>query len=115
MMIQAILVFTLAALFAYALSQRRRSTLVSFVIMGSSVGGGVLVIFPDAANVVAHELGIGRGADLIFYVFTLIALAAIFNLHLRLLAASEVSTELARAIALLSARAPRETHFDAAN
>jgi hypothetical protein len=106
MTMQVILLSALAVLVGYALAQHRRSPLVSFSIMGTCAVGAILVIFPDDANLIAHELGVGRGADLIFYVFILIALSAIFNLHLRLRAASEVSTELARAIALLSARQP---------
>jgi hypothetical protein len=105
-MIQIILVCSLVGLFAYALSQRRRSAPVSVLIMASSVIGSVLVMFPNIANAIAQELGVGRGADLILYVFIIIALTAIFNLHLRLRAAFEVSTKLARAIALISVRQP---------
>ena len=106
MTMQLILLSALAALLVYALSQRHRSPLVAFFIIASSVVGAAFVVFPNDANIIAHKLDVGRGADLIFYIFILIALSAIFNLHLRLRSASESSTELARAIALLSARKP---------
>jgi len=104
MIIRVILLLGLAAVLVYALSQRRRSRLVSLVIMASAVAGGFFFVFPDTTNLIAHRLGVGRGVDLITYVFIVISLAAILNLHLRLRAASEVATDLARAIALISAR-----------
>lgn len=106
MTMQVILLSALAALAAYALSQRRRSPLVALFIVGSCIAGAVFVADPNYANDIAHRLDVGRGVDLIFYIFILIALSAIFNLHLRLRSASETFTELARAIALLSARKP---------
>ena len=69
--------------------------------------GAVLVIFPDLSTAIAKAVGIGRGADLIFYVFMLIVFAAIANLHLRMRAHAETVTLLAREVALLTARQPK--------
>ena len=44
-----------------------------------------------------------HGADLVLYCFVLITFAAIFNLHLRLRAAQETTTALARALAVATA------------
>ena len=106
MIIQAGLIFILAILAAYALSQRRRAPVVGVLIFCSAITGIGLVLFPEVTNYVAHRVGLGRGADLIFYLFIVIALAGIFNLHLRIRSNAEVITELARSIALTSARRP---------
>jgi hypothetical protein len=79
-------------------------------MMFTAAIGGVLVLFPNWTNAVANLVGVGRGADLIFYCFVLITLTAVFNLHLRLRASMEQTTDLARAVALISARSPSDTH-----
>ena len=97
----------LIAIFGYALSQRRRSAIVAYGIMVVAVAGMIIVALPDLSTGVANAIGIGRGTDLLFYVFALIGGSAILNLHLRMRARDEATTKLARAIALLSARAPK--------
>ena len=96
----------LAALILYAFGQRRRSGPISYGIIAAALAGVVLVAFPDLSTRVANAVGIGRGADLVFYVFMLIVFAAIANLHLRLRAQNEVVTLLARELALATARVP---------
>ncbi len=106
MIIQIALLAALAAVFFYALSQRRRSSSVSVVMALVTLVGGLLVLAPGIANEAAHAVGVGRGADLILYCFIVLMLGAVFNIHLRLRAEREATTELARAIALLSAQRP---------
>lgn len=64
------------------------------------------VLFPEATVVVAHKLGVGRGTDLILYVFVLLFsfLALLFYSKLHRL--EKLHTELARAIAIRDARKP---------
>lgn len=106
MIIQVGLTFVLVILAAYALSQRKRAPIVGLLIFCSAMAGIGLVLFPELTNHVAHRVGLGRGADLIFYLFIVMTLASIFNLHLRIRANAEVTTGLARSIALMSARRP---------
>lgn len=96
----------LALLVLYAFGQRRRSGPLSYGIILAALAGAVLVIFPDLSTTLAHAVGVGRGADLVFYVFMLIVFAAIANLHLRLRAHSEVVTQLAREVALSTVGEP---------
>ena len=102
-MIKVVLSLGLFFLFFYAFSQRRKSWAVSVSIATTSLLGVVLVLFPDLTSWAAHRLGVGRGADLVLYCFVLITFAAIFNLHLRLRAAQETTTALARALAVATA------------
>lgn len=102
MIFQGILVLCFMGIFAYSLSQWRRSRLVAGVITVTAVAGIVMVLLPDLTNIAAHAVGVGRGADLILYCFIVVTLVAVLNLHLRIRAMSEQNTEIARSIALLS-------------
>lgn len=64
------------------------------------------VLFPEATVYVAQKLGVGRGTDLILYVFVLLFsfLALLFYSKLHRL--EKLQTELARAIAIRDAREP---------
>lgn len=106
MIIQVLLLGALTFVFLYALSQRRRSFSVSIAMALIALMGGGLVLAPDIANLLAHLIGVGRGADLILYCFIVLMLGTVFNIHLRLRAERETTTELARAIAVLSATRP---------
>jgi hypothetical protein len=112
MIFQAAALAVLAALLLFAIGQRRRSGPLSYGIMLAAAVGAVLVIFPELSTTIANAVGIGRGADLIFYVFMLIVFAAIANLHLRLRAHAEVATVLARELALATARQPEASGGD---
>ena len=107
MIFQIAALAALALLTLYAFTQRRRSGPLSYGIMAAGAAGAVLVIFPDLSTALANTVGIGRGADLIFYVFMLIVFAAIANLHLRMRSHAEMVTLLAREIALLTAKSPK--------
>jgi len=109
MIFQIAAIAVLALLVLYAFGQRKRSGPLSYGIIAAALAGAVLVAFPDLSTLLANAVGIGRGADLVFYVFMLIVFAAIANLHLRLRAHSEVVTLLARELALLSAKNPDDT------
>jgi hypothetical protein len=104
--IQSLLIAGLLGTFGYAMSQRRRSWPLSVVMMALAACGVVFVLVPDVTNSIASAVGVGRGADLILYCFVLIMLVAVFNIHLRIRSSLDTTTELARAIALLSARSP---------
>ena len=56
----------------------------------------------------ADLVGVGRGADLILYLWVLISLLILFNLHLKLRSQMELITELAREVALLRTELSRQ-------
>lgn len=104
MIFQVILVLCFLGIFAYSLSQWRRSRFVAGVIIVIALAGTVMVLLPDLTNVAAHAVGVGRGADLVLYCFVVVSLVAVLNLHLRIRAMSELNTEVVRLIALSSVR-----------
>ncbi len=61
---------------------RLRSVLADRLIyLACALVGTFLVIFPEDATEVAHLLGIGRGADLLFYLFIMVSLFYIVSLN----------------------------------
>src|SRR5262249_11335802 len=78
--------------------QRRRKTLLLALTLGGAL---FFVLRPDAATRAANLLGIGRGADLVFY-FTTLAVLGCYYLILSIERTMRIEiTELPRAIALL--------------
>ena len=107
-MIASILLSTiLCGILVYAWSEQRRVPLVAICTIIAAVGGLYFVWFPSQANQLAELVGIGRGADLILYMWVLISLLILFNLHLKLRSQMELITELARDLALLQAETSR--------
>jgi hypothetical protein len=70
---QVLLIALLAALALYLVRLRTtpRDRLLYIVMVGVAIP---LVLFPDVSNTVAHAVGIGRGADLVFYLFIVFSL-----------------------------------------
>ena len=66
--------------------------------------GLYFVWLPTHASALASLAGIGRGVDLILYVWVVISLTVFLNLHLKLRSQTEIITALARKIALANAR-----------
>jgi small membrane protein len=106
MIIKGLLISGLLGIMLYAALQYHRSRLLAQLMVTTSVTGVALVMFPETTNRIAQTVGVGRGADLVLYCFVIFTLMAIFNIHLRMRASVEESTELARAIALMSAKQP---------
>ena len=87
----------------YGWRQRRISPLLGALIPLSSVIGVALVIQPNWSSDLARFLGVGRGADLILYVWTVISLLVLANLHFRLRTYQAMITILTREIAIMQA------------
>jgi hypothetical protein len=84
----------------YAYTQGRMAPKVTAFAIAIALVGEYFVLFPDHAMNVANSVGIGRGVDLIFYVWILFSLVALLNLHLKLRVANERFVSLIRELAL---------------
>ena len=91
----------LCGILVYAWSEQRRVPLVATCTIIAAAAGLYFVWFPSQANMLAEMVGIGRGADLILYLWVLISLLILFNLHLKPRSRDGAITELAREVALL--------------
>jgi hypothetical protein len=63
----------------------------------------VAVIFPGETTLVAHLVGVGRGADLLLYLLTLVFIGYVINNYLNKQREKETLYKLARRVALLDA------------
>jgi small membrane protein len=103
-MIKIPLILGLAFFAFYGWRQRRISPAIGYAMPLVSLLGIALVIRPEWAQAAAGLLGIGRGADLVLYVWTVVSLLLLANLHFRLRGQSTIITTLTRELAILEAR-----------
>lgn len=111
-MIKLLLCLLLAGCGSYGWRERRMSPLIGYATPLLSLVGIVLVIYPELSSNFATLLGVGRGADLIFYLWTVISALLIANVHFRLRYQKELLTTLARELTLVRANNPVSTTSD---
>lgn len=106
MIFQFALSVVLLIVVLYSYSQRNSSFVVSIFAFAAAIVGFYFTWLPDHATLVAAVVGIGRGADLIFYLWVVISLILLLNVHLKLRAQHVQITELVRRIAILEISPP---------
>lgn len=68
----------------------------------------IAILFPDFITIIAHQFGVGRGTDLLLYIFVIVFLLFAASV-IRAKARSDARvTNLARQVALLEARLRNE-------
>ena len=100
MIIQIILSIGLAACLFYVASLGRSSVALRAGLFGVIAAGSIFVWFPDITNRIALLVGVGRGADLVMYIWIVLTLLFVLRLHIKLKEQSEAITLLARRLAL---------------
>ena len=103
MIMQAALTLLLSGILLYAWAERSRSPLVGRLSMLAALAGIYLVWTPAHATALAEMAGVGRGVDLILYIWVVISLLLFLNLHLKLRAQMDLITTLARAVTIANA------------
>ncbi len=114
MIIQATISVSLILIFLFYMANSRRRALSVVAAVTGTVAGLVLTWQPDLATVLAQSVGLGRGADLIFYCWVLISMALFLNIHFRQTEIRQHLTNLVREIAIAEARAKQTDRGDAA-
>lgn len=97
---QILLSLGLIACLVYVVGVGRGSRLFKLPVAAVIVTGFVFVWSPGLTDLVAAQLGVGRGADVVIYVWIVTSLLVVLQLHFRIRHDSERITELARAVAL---------------
>ncbi|MBS0340809.1 MAG: DUF2304 domain-containing protein [Proteobacteria bacterium] len=105
MIFQFIATGILGCVILYAYTQARMAPKVTGLAIVVALVGEYFVLLPDHAAYVANAVGIGRGADLIFYLWILFSLIGLLYLHLKLRVANERFVTLIRQLALERAEA----------
>lgn len=107
--IQILLISGVVIIFAYYVS-RFRNALLDLLALAVFAGLGIFfILFPDYTNVIAKKLGVGRGADLLFYSCILFFLFIILKLFSRMRRLEDKLTELVRQQAKDNAKDAGET------
>lgn len=105
-MIRLILLGTFAILLSAALYYKTTSRTQSLIKLGTVLFflcGAVAVILPSTTNRVAHALGVGRGADLLFYLVTVAFIAHVMITYMNRQEDRQRTTRIVRQMALLQA------------
>jgi len=106
MIARALLSLLLCCVLVYAWVEYRRSPVIALSSVVASLAGIYFVWVPSHSTLVAEFVGVGRGADLVLYLWVCISLIVLLNLHLKLRAQHELITKLARSIAMANVQSP---------
>lgn len=86
---------------------RRRNTIADIIVLAVIIGVAVtFILLPEWTNVIAHKLGVGRGADMVFYLCILLFCFIVLKLYARLRKLEQMITELLRKEALRESKKP---------
>lgn len=92
---------TLAILVVLVLISRSRDLIVErFFTILVTLAGVYFVIFPDSASKIANLVGIGRGADLIFYLFIVFSWFWFASTSAKMRRTEKRLTEIVRQVAI---------------
>jgi small membrane protein len=76
---------------------RLRNVLFDLVLLMLLIAAAVVfILFPNKASEIAHWLGVGRGADLVFYVSILLFWFIILKLYARIRRLEQTLTNIVR-------------------
>lgn len=107
MIAQLLLTALLALVLVYAWSAHRTVPIIGLLASGAALAGLYFVWMQEHATALAALVGIGRGSDLIVYIWVVISLLIMLNLHLKLRRQLDMITRLARAVAIDRAKQSR--------
>ena|SRR5688572_6798360 len=94
--IQVLLITGVIILFLYYIF-RLRSAFFDLVILALFSGLAIFfILFPERTNDIAKFMGVGRGADLLFYICILLFLFIILKLFARIRRLEKTVTDLVR-------------------
>lgn len=113
MWFQIILVLALLGIAVYLLRSSpspRHLAIRRLVMLLGIIAGVVLIIWPNLLTSVAQLVGIGRGADLLFYLAIIVGLLYVVNEYKRSVQLTRTHTRLARELALTEARLTDRIH-----
>ncbi|MBI3139943.1 MAG: DUF2304 domain-containing protein [Sphingobacteriales bacterium] len=98
--IQLLLIAGLAFVAVYFFVRLRNSLFDLLLLLILLATGVVFILFPELSNRLANKLGVGRGADLVFYTSIILFWFVILKLYARLRKLEQIVTTLVRKDAL---------------
>lgn len=103
MIAQILFTLSLIASLVYVFGQKRLLGSIRLALYAVIIAGMFFVWSPDESTIIANLLGIGRGADLVYYIWIVLSLAVFINVHLKLRENTALVTQLSRQIAITEA------------
>ena len=103
-----IALLALLVMFAFYIVRLRSTAMDRLTYVGLALAGVVLILNPEWTNIIAKWLGIGRGADLMFYFFIVFCLFHFATTAATLRRMQRDLATLAQHLALGDAGAPSE-------
>ena len=108
-LIRVIILSGIAAI-GYLVFLRRNRLPIHIVIVFLILGaGGVAVLFPERTDIVANYMGVGRGVDLITYLFEVAGIFILIHYYTKFVELQRQLTTLTRELASLKADLERAT------
>ena len=98
--IQILLITGVTLLTIYFFVRLHNSILDILLLIAMVIGAMVFILFPDTSNRIANKLGVGRGADLVFYFSIVIFWFVILKLYVRIRKLEKIVTDVVRKDAL---------------
>lgn len=106
MIIQVLLIITSILILLYFLTNRntmrirayKKIALLLFVVLMI-----IFVLYPESLNTIASKVGVGRGADLLLYIFFVAFIIFTINVYMKFKELQDKIYRLSRAIALIEA------------
>ncbi|HMO01973.1 MAG TPA: DUF2304 domain-containing protein [Oligoflexia bacterium] len=105
-LIQILLIVGLLGAFVLYLNFFRTVLFDRLIALSLVAAGVVFVLAPDLTGKIANFIGVGRGTDLIFYLFIVLTLHIFIAIYSKISSIQQSQTELIRALAIRFARLP---------
>ena len=106
MIIQFVLTAGVCLCLLYAFNQIKRWPR-SFAIALVAIAGLIFIWYPEWTNTIAVWVGVSRGADLMFYIWIIISVFVILNLHIRNRMVDRKLAAIVRELALIKPDRPK--------
>lgn len=103
-LIQLILIAAIAGIGVLAVWSLRSRRLSRFLVLALAALGVIFVLHPELTSRIAHFLGVGRGVDLMLYIFLVATVYALLQLYARVRTLDWQVTQLTRALAIANVR-----------
>jgi hypothetical protein len=103
-LIQIILTVGILVIGGYAYKKLHSSYMDAVFIFIIVLTGLTFILFPGVSNKVAHLIGVGRGADMVFYLVILFFGFLILKLYSKIRKMEQILTEMVRDRSLQEAR-----------
>jgi small membrane protein len=108
MIIRILMLGGLAAI-GYLVFLRRNKLPIHIVLVFAILGaGGVAVLFPERTDDIANYMGVGRGVDLIMYLFEVGSLFVLIHYYTKFVEVQRQLTVMTRELAIMKAELERE-------